>query len=109
MKLLIADATGLPGAAYLFDTTGKSNSDMGWTTFAYDFVAMGSSTTLTFSNPNQNGFRTPYGAALDNVSIALAPIVSDGAVPEPSTWALMLVGFAGLGLALHQRRAAALA
>ena len=33
-----------------------------------------------------------------------------GAVPEPSTWAMMLLGFAGLGFAGHRstRRAAAI-
>jgi hypothetical protein len=25
------------------------------------------------------------------------------AVPEPSTWAMMLIGFAGLGFAAHRR------
>ncbi|WP_293451435.1 PEPxxWA-CTERM sorting domain-containing protein [Phenylobacterium sp.] len=32
-----------------------------------------------------------------------------GGVPEPATWALMLVGFGGLGSALRRRRAAAFA
>jgi hypothetical protein len=27
-----------------------------------------------------------------------------GAVPEPSTWAMMLLGFAGLGFAFRQSR-----
>ena len=27
-----------------------------------------------------------------------------GTVPEPTTWALMLVGFAGMGVALRRRR-----
>jgi hypothetical protein len=40
---------------------------------------------------------------LDNVSYR------GGAVPEPATWAMMLVGFGGLGAALRRRRALALA
>ena len=32
-----------------------------------------------------------------------------GAVPEPASWALMMVGFGGLGVALRRRRAVAIA
>ncbi|HEX4181724.1 MAG TPA: choice-of-anchor C family protein [Caulobacteraceae bacterium] len=96
VKLAIADATGLPGAAYLFDTTGKTKTNMGWTTFTYDFTADSTATTLTFSNSNQSGFKTPFGAALDNISIS--------AVPEPASWALMLIGFGTLGMAMRSRR-----
>ena len=35
---------------------------------------------------------------------ASAPLFSS-AVPEPSTWAMMLIGFAGLGAVLRRRRA----
>ena len=38
-----------------------------------------------------------YGAAIDNVAVTAG-------VPEPATWALMLVGFGGLGAALRSRR-----
>lgn len=38
---------------------------------------------------------------LDNLSYAVAT-----AVPEPTTWAMMLVGFAGIGYAAHRRRTA---
>ncbi|MBU1375377.1 MAG: PEPxxWA-CTERM sorting domain-containing protein [Alphaproteobacteria bacterium] len=37
-------------------------------------------------------------------SHAFLAIPQDGAVPEPSTWALMLIGFGGAGAALRNRR-----
>lgn len=50
-----------------------------------------------------------YAVSTGNVSFA-EPIlffegdpVNTGGVPEPSTWAMMLVGFAGLGLAIRRR------
>jgi hypothetical protein len=36
-------------------------------------------------------------------------ITIGGAVPEPSTWAMMVLGFAGLGLMIYRRRRRALA
>lgn len=44
------------------------------------------------------------GPILDNVSLATSS--PTGAIPEPSTWALMLVGFGSLGAMLRRRRAA---
>jgi hypothetical protein len=48
-----------------------------------------------------NGF--PNGAGVSEVFASVT------AVPEPSTWAMMLLGFAGLGLMLHRRRREAFA
>lgn len=42
-----------------------------------------------------------FGPILDYVAIDVA---SAGAVPEPATWAMMLMGFGGLGAALRRRR-----
>jgi hypothetical protein len=36
---------------------------------------------------------------------ATGDVVTSGGIPEPATWAVMLVGFAGLGSALRRRRA----
>ena len=36
-----------------------------------------------------------------------APIATGAAAPEPSTWAMILLGFAGIGYASHWRRRAA--
>jgi hypothetical protein len=52
---------------FSFDTTGKSHTDMGWTTQLWDFTAIDKETTLEFytlmdQDPN-------CGPALDNVSV----------------------------------------
>ena len=39
-------------------------------------------------------------AFLDNVSLVTGAVIS---VPEPSTWAMMLLGFTGLGFAAYRR------
>jgi PEP-CTERM motif len=55
------------------------------------FIATGSTQSIVLGSP------TPY-------EIFDAVQVRSGAVPEPATWALMLVGFGGSGLALRLRR-----
>jgi hypothetical protein len=49
---------------------------------------------------------TPIGgyAALDNVNFT----EFTAAVPEPSTWAMMILGFAGVGFMAYRRRNSAL-
>jgi len=55
---------------FLFNTEGKTTTDMGWATQVLDFTATGAETTLEFytlmkEDPN-------CGPALDNVSVALS-------------------------------------
>jgi hypothetical protein len=54
------------------------------------------------------GFTQGYSFVLDNISIGPVPALSTrfnafNAVPESSTWTLMLLGFAGLGFAAYNR------
>jgi len=94
-KVAISSATGGPVQSNIFTVTGSdSRANMGWQPYQYRFTANGASTTLTFASATD----TAYGPALDNVSVA--------GVPEPAQWALMLVGFGGLGAAMRRRRAA---
>jgi hypothetical protein len=58
------------------------------------FPAVGNIITITTSDPS-------YDYSIDNIGFNQAT----PGVPEPAAWALMLVGFAGLGAALRQRRA----
>ncbi|MBL8587655.1 MAG: PEP-CTERM sorting domain-containing protein [Methylobacteriaceae bacterium] len=45
-----------------------------------------------------------YNVGIDNVAFRVEAV--SGGVPEPSTWAMMLIGFAGLGWAARRRRVA---
>jgi len=76
------DGTTLSSATNLPATNG-------WEHVTFDVTGAGSD-TLQFGFRNDPGYQ-----GLDNVSVSL--------VPEPATWALMLAGFGGLGLALRRR------
>jgi hypothetical protein len=52
------------------------------------------STTVGFSG--NSDFPSAFGPALDNVSVT--------AVPEPATWAMMILGFFGLGFVARRRK-----
>ena len=76
---------------------GTSRDNMGWERKSFTFTATSTQANLTFSATENN----PYGPALDNVSL------SSMGVPEPSTWALMILGFGLTGAALRRRSAKA--
>jgi hypothetical protein len=40
-----------------------------------------------------------YGIGISNASFSLS-----GSVPEPSTWAMLLIGFASIGFIVHRRK-----
>jgi len=82
----------------LVDFTGSS-----WATFAHT----GSNLTIGFRAAGagwQGGDDESWG--LDNFSVTANN--ANGAVPEPTTWAMMLVGFGAVGGALRSRRKATL-
>ena len=75
--------------------TPASNSGAMFQTFTSTYeVLTGGPVTLAFSqNAGGDEFR---GSIIDSISIA--------AVPEPATWALMLLGFGVVGSAIRRRR-----
>jgi len=76
---------------FTFDDAGNTLGSMGWILKTASFTATGSQTTLTFSS--EAG--TPYGPALDGVTVTT--------VPEPATYAFALLGLAGIGLIRRRR------
>jgi hypothetical protein len=93
---------------------GSSTAGEAWLVFASNspttgFVQVASGTdelvhTLVGVPFNFYYFKedTSSGATLDNV--LLAEVSGVAAVPEPGTWAMMLLGFVGLGFAFRQSR-----
>jgi hypothetical protein len=84
-------------------TSAATISDTGhWHTFTENF-SVSSAGPLTFSIIDTN--RQPEGNdfGLDDIRL------TGSGIPEPASWALMLVGFGGLGAALRSRRRGAVA
>jgi hypothetical protein len=67
----------------------------GYTLYSYTVTGTGHDTLTIGGFRNDGGF---FG--LDDVSVA--PIVA--AVPEPSTWAMMILGFFGVGFMAYRRK-----
>ncbi len=90
---------GDPTQQFTYDTAahGTTKSDMKWVSESFSFTASSSKELLTFASTDEG---SPYGAVIASV-----------AVPEPATWAMMLIGFGGLGAVLrsNRRRVAAVA
>jgi hypothetical protein len=83
-----------------FTTPTVSTSGGGvtpWKLYSTTFTYTGGGDILSFVNA---GTGTPPYALLDGVSL------TGGGVPEPGAWAMMLAGFAGLGLLARARRKA---
>ena len=78
---------------FTFDTTGHTDSNLGWKSETLKFTATSSSELLTFASGDGAG--SAWGPAIADISVE---------VPEPATWAMMLMGFGGLGAAMRMNR-----
>lgn len=72
----------------------------GWMHESFTFTATSSSEVLGFLATGGPSASQPPFSLLDNVSLT-------GGVPEPATWALMLMGFGAVGFAARRRRTVA--
>ena len=70
---------------------------------SFTFAPTGNSTVLNFVGLSTQALSDEY-FGIDNVVVT-----TPGGVPEPATWAMMLLGFAGVGAMVRRSRASALA
>jgi choice-of-anchor C domain-containing protein len=81
-------------------TAVNSPTNMLWETYGFNFVATGITSTLTFASSENSRF----GPALDNVNIADGGGGAGSFVPEPSAWAMMVLGFGLVGVSTRRRQ-----
>lgn len=79
---------------YNGNVLGTYTPGAGWSTYTVSFTGAANQ-DLIFSATRIDG---DHASGLDNVTVA--------AVPEPTTWAMMIVGFLGLGFMAYRRRPA---
>ncbi len=80
--------------------------------FANDYNVAGNMTSPNWTSLNSTGLSGNFwiiGASRPNLDtnddgFKLTAITVTPAVPEPGTWAMMLIGFGGVGVALRRRR-----
>jgi len=83
-------------AAQSVSTSDPSHSATGWNQTILYFTADAPTDTLTFLATGGPTASQPPFALLDGVSLI--------SVPEPTTWALMIMGFGGVGAMVRSRR-----
>jgi PEP-CTERM motif len=94
---------GGSGANGVSATSASRSSDGNLISFSFggDLIGGTHSANLQLLT-NAPSFADPF-ATLEDDGIFYSIPVATPAVPEPSTWALMLLGFAGLGFAGYRR------
>ena len=111
---LYAQFTGIAGGARGFDTASVSIGTVGSPTVLASWVlpanlGAGPWQTLSFTASSAGSYE--FRALVDNVqnSAGLSTLRIDGvapitsAVPEPATWAMMIIGFAAIGFVAYRR------
>jgi hypothetical protein len=77
-----------------FTTTNDGTQTNLWEPETLSFTATGAMTTISLIGNSGDNY-----IGLDNVNV-----VQTSSVPEPATWAMMLIGFGGLGVAIRSAR-----
>ncbi|MEH2515780.1 choice-of-anchor C domain-containing protein [Bradyrhizobium sp. AZCC 1610] len=96
-KSLEVSVTGSAAQDYAYPVVGNK-LNMSYALESYIFTWAGGDATLNFASLNTPS-NNPYGPVIGDVSIT--------AIPEPSTWAMMILGFLGVGFVAYRRKSEA--
>lgn len=92
------------GNFFCFDNTAipptPSTLLSGPLTFTFNVTANTAGVWSNYTNPD---FKIDWVGTKNNYDLVSLPIPVNG-VPEPATWAMMLLGFAGVGMTMRRRR-----
>jgi hypothetical protein len=119
---IMGDSTGVPSGTFIDSITTTATSatptdltSLNWlidagtywlaATSNSDNVSWQAGSTIGSLAVNQNGasWTVIQGSHLPQAEIFASPVINPG-VPEPSTWAMMLLGFAGIGFTAYRRK-----
>jgi len=119
----VGTVTGGSSTGFTFLTGGLNSSGCNSTgnffcfsNSSYVFAPVGGALSINFSvtdntagawsssNFNLPDFKIDWTGSKNNYDLVSLGIPVDGPLPEPATWAMMLVGFGGIGMAVRRRR-----
>lgn len=93
-KRVLVSASGVAPELFTYQLTdANSPTNMRYQRYTYEFQAVSETQNIRFASLSPGSF----GAVLDNVTLS--------AVPEAATWALLISGFASVGVLARRRRA----
>lgn len=102
---------GFDMAAYVTDaglSTVVTIEDLSGNILAVSSTIVTHPTTFAFGVTGTNGIRINWNGGVSSLNLGIDNIdyslVSVSPVPEPATWAMMILGFAGVGLLAYRRR-----
>jgi uncharacterized protein DUF642/PEP-CTERM motif-containing protein len=79
---------------FTYAATINGNHSLSYDFHSFDFTSTGGSFTLSFMSDDLGS----YGGVVGGITISPT-------VPEPATWAMMILGFCGIGFMAYRRKA----
>ena len=104
---LAFDDAGMAGNVYSAAVDGFSQTFLSVGSVvnnSFSFTPLTSTDAATLAFTTITSPDSSHGPTLANIRITGAPTAPPGAVPEPASWAMMIVGFAMIGAGLRYRR-----